>query len=76
MKSYLTLGGSTDQTRTILENGDCGRSSTVTLRVLNNTRLGAFHDGNARVGGTKIDTNGRVTVVQNIIKYMVLVKKF
>ena len=56
-KTYLTLSGHTDDASAILKQTNNGGSGAVAFEVLNHTRLGALHDGHARVGRSQIDTN-------------------
>ena len=54
---YLSLGWSSNNTGAIISKTNNRRGSSKTFGILNNLRGRAFHDSNARVGGTKIDTD-------------------
>lgn len=48
----LSLGGLTDQSLTILGEGNNGRGGSATFGVFNDSRSLSLHDGDTRVGGS------------------------
>ena len=55
----LTLRWQTNETFTVLGEGDNGWCCPGALSVLNDTRSLTLHDGHTRVGGTQVDTDDR-----------------
>lgn len=53
----LPLGGSTDDSLTLISEGNDRRSGSGTFRVFNNFGGAAFHDSNTGVGGSEIYTD-------------------
>ena len=53
----LALGGLADQHLAVLGKRDDGRRGAITLAVLDDARLAAFHDGDAGIGGSQIDAD-------------------
>jgi hypothetical protein len=53
----LALGRLADQPLAVLGEGDDRRRGARAFRIFNDLRLAAFHDGDAAVGGAKIDTD-------------------
>jgi len=53
----LPPGGLSDQTFTILSEGNNGRGSAGTFRIFKNLGLATFVDGDTRVGSSEIDTD-------------------
>ena len=53
----LTLGGCAHEDLTILHVRNDGRRGAGALGVFDHTRLPAFHDGDAGVGGAEVDTD-------------------
>mmetsp|Transcript_28186 Transcript_28186/g.60463 ORF Transcript_28186/g.60463 Transcript_28186/m.60463 type:complete len:273 (-) Transcript_28186:55-873(-) len=53
----LIFGGISDKTFGVVQEGNVGRSDTVTLVIGDNFDTSVLKDSNTRVGGSKIDTN-------------------
>ena len=53
----LALGRLADQDFVVLGERDDGRRGAITLAVLDDARLAAFHDGDAGIGGSQIDAD-------------------
>jgi hypothetical protein len=53
----LALGSLTDEALAVLGEGDDGGSGAGTFSVFDHTGSLTLHDGNARVGGSEIDTD-------------------
>ncbi len=53
----LVLGHAADQTLAVLVEADDGGSSAAAFRIGDNDGFAAFHNGDAAVGGTKVNTD-------------------
>ena len=53
----LPLGRLSDQDFTIIGEGDHGRRGASALGIFDYSGLASFHHGNARIRGSKINTN-------------------
>lgn len=54
---HLAFSKGADKTLTVSSESNCGGSRTATLRVLDHTDVLSFHDGNAGVGSSQVDTD-------------------
>ncbi len=63
----LTLGDLADQTLAVLGKRYDGSSGARAFSVRNNNRLAAFHNGDAGIGSTQIDTD-------NLTHFYILLK--
>ena len=57
VRDHLVLGRLTDNALALRGKSDDGRGGASTFRVLDDDGFSAFHDGHARVGGSKVNSD-------------------
>ena len=66
--SYLSLGRDAHESLVVVGKGDVRGSGTLSLSVLDDSRVVALHDGDAGVGGTQVNANdlGELTTLDSL----------